>query len=136
MTIADFSARYLTRTILAGALLLSMAGGAWAIHRMTAQSGVPTSCGCDYWRVDNQGKEWPISIQYTTKPANGTVRTVTKTAQRTLRNGKPVNVHVTEMIYTSKKGYVGEDSFSYRRITGDPTDANNGKEYTIAVTVR
>lgn len=136
MTIAGFSARYLTRTTLAGAFLFAMAGGAWAMHTMTAQSGVPTSCGCDYWRVDNQGKEWPISIQYTSKPANGTVRTVTKTAQRTLRNGKPVNVRVTEMVYTSKKGYVGEDSFSYRRVSGDPTDTNSGKEYTIAVTVK
>jgi len=124
------------RATLAGVLLMALAGGAWAMHSMVAQSGVATPCGCNYWRVDMQGKEWPISIQYTSKPAHGTVRTVTTVEPRTLRNGKSMNVHVTEMVYQSKKGFVGEDSFTYHRITGDPNDPNNGKEYTIAVTVR
>jgi hypothetical protein len=51
-------------------------------------------------------------------------------------NGQVKNVHAVRVFYKSKPGFVGQDSFTYRRITADPTDTDSGKEYTVAVTVR
>jgi len=103
----------------------------------TAKSGVPTECHAGgYWRVDANGKVWPVTIQFMARPKNGTATAQVTTGQRPLRNGEVKTVRLTQVIYQSRKGFVGEDSFTYRRITADPTDPNNGKEYTVAVTVR
>jgi len=43
---------------------------------------------------------------------------------------------VTEVVYQSKKGFVGEDSFKLLRVSGDPSDPYKNEEVTIAVTVQ
>ncbi|HTO61985.1 MAG TPA: hypothetical protein VMM15_12095 [Bradyrhizobium sp.] len=103
---------------------------------VTAQSGVPFRCTRSDWRVDAQGKEWPVTLQYTARPAHGSVHTEVSLQPKALRNGTIKTVHVADWVYQSKKGYVGEDSFTYRHVTADPTDTRNGNEYTVAVTVR
>jgi hypothetical protein len=40
-----------------------------------------------------------------------------------------------KVFYQSKAGFSGQDFFTYRRVTADPTDPNSGKEFTVAVTV-
>jgi hypothetical protein len=77
-----------------------------------------------------------VTIQYTARPANGSVHTQVTVQPKMLRNGTSKTVHVAQVVYQSKKGFVGQDSFTYRRVSGDPTDPDNNKEYTIAVTVR
>ncbi|XUJ36565.1 hypothetical protein ACQ5SK_18210 [Bradyrhizobium japonicum] len=94
-------------------------------------------CKCGgHWRVDASGKVWPVSIEVVSPPKSGAVTTRVSTGQRKLRNGEAKTVRLTSVVYQSKKGYVGEDSFTYRRVTADPTDPDNGKVYTVAVTVR
>ena len=90
---------------------------------------------CSQWRVDANGKVWPVTLQYITRPKNGTVTTQVGSGSRSV-NGQVKEVRLTQTIYRSRKGFVGEDTFTYRRITADPTDPFNGKEYTVAVTVR
>jgi hypothetical protein len=135
---SHFKARALSvRLGLAIVVVLMALGGVWAAMSIsvTAQSGVPLPCH-SYWRVDMQGKEWPVTIQYTARPANGSVHTQVTLQPKMLRNGTSKTVHVAQVVYQSKKGFIGQDSFTYRRISGDPTDPDNNKEYTIAVTVR
>ena len=103
----------------------------------TVKSGVASECHAGgHWRVDANGKEWPVAIQYLERPKNGTVTTRVTTGVRPLRDGQQKTVHLAQVIYQSRKGFVGEDSFTYRRTTADPTDPRNGHEYTVAVTVR
>ena len=85
---------------------------------LTAKSGEPKGCYhvCDHWRVDANGKEWPVKIQYTAQPANGTVRTQVRVEPKTLRNGEVRNVRLAHAVYQSRKGFIGQDSFTYRRI--------------------
>jgi hypothetical protein len=127
----------LTRLSLACLALIAAlcSAGAAIPHSMTVESGVPHSCP-PMWRVDMQGKEWPVTVQYTSKPANGTVRTQVTLQPKALKDSTIKTVHIAQVIYQSRKGFVGQDSFSFRRVTGDPTDPNNNQEYTIAVTVR
>ena len=103
-----------------------------------AKSGAPTEVACQsggHWRVDANGKEWPVTIQYITRPKNGTVTTRVSTGSVSL-HGQTRTVHLTRVVYQSRKGFAGEDSFTYRRTTADPTDPLNGHEYTVAVTVK
>jgi hypothetical protein len=122
---------------MAVAIATMVLGSAWAAMTasVTAQSGVPLYCHA-YWRVDAQGREWPVSIQFLSRPANGTVRAQVTSEPRALRNGTTKTVRVAHLVYQSRKGFVGQDMFTYRRVSGDPTDPDNNKEYTIAVTVR
>jgi hypothetical protein len=101
---------------------------------VTAQSGVPLPCH-SYYRVDANGKEWPVTIQFTSRPKNGTATTQTF-SQPVSVNGQSKTVRAVKVFYQSKNGFIGQDSFTYRRITADPTDPNRGKEFTVAVTVR
>jgi hypothetical protein len=101
---------------------------------VTASSGVQLPCH-SYYRVDAKGKEWPITIQFTARPKNGTAATQSFSRPVSV-NGQVKTVRAVKVFYQSKKGFVGQDTFSYRRISGDPTDPDNNKEYTIAVTVR
>ena|SRR5690242_20224521 len=140
MTIAHpFSAARLSRRFV---LAFAVLGAAFRQARaamtiaVTAQSGVPFRCTHSDWRVDAQGKEWPVTLQYTARPAHGSVHTEVSLQPKALRNGTIKTVHVADWIYQSKKGFVGQDSFTYRHVTADPTDTRNGSEYTVAVTVR
>jgi hypothetical protein len=101
---------------------------------VTARSGEQLPCHT-YYRVDAKGKEWPVTIQFTARPKNGSV-TTQSFARPVSVNGEAKTVRAVRVFYTSKKGYVGQDSFTYRRITADPTDPESGKEFTVAVTVR
>jgi hypothetical protein len=115
-------------------------GSAYAAQQVSinAKSGEAKECthGCGHWRVDANGKDWPVTIEYLTRPANGTVRTKLFPYPKKLRNGEVKTVRVSQVIYQSRKGFVGQDSFTYRRTTADPTDPDNGREYAVAVTVR
>ena len=103
----------------------------------TVKSGERRECHAGgHWRVDANGKEWPVTIEYITRPKNGTATTQVGSGSRPLRNGQMRTVRLARVIYQSRKGFVGEDSFTYRRTTADPTDSMNGREYTVAVTVR
>jgi len=103
----------------------------------TVKSGEPREChNGGHYRVDANGKEWPVTIQYITRPKNGTVTTQVASGLRPVRKGEMRTVRLARVIYQSRKGFVGEDSFTYRRTTADPTDPLNGQEYTVAVTVR
>jgi hypothetical protein len=101
---------------------------------VTAQSGQQLPCHT-YYRVDANGKEWPVTIQFTTRPKNGTATTQSFSMPVSV-NGQAKAVRAVKVFYQSKSGFIGQDSFTYRRVTGDPTDPNNGKEFTVAVTVR
>jgi len=124
------------------AVALTLAGGilctAYAAEQVsyTVKSGVARECHAGgHWQVDKNGKEWPVTIQYISRPKNGTVTTRVTTGVRSAY-GQPRTVHLAQVVYQSRKGFVGEDSFTYRRVTADPTDPLNGKEYTVAVTVK
>jgi hypothetical protein len=111
-----------------------VAHAAWAV---TAKSGQPIEVmGGGHFRVDANGKEWPVSAEILTPPKNGHVTTQISSGQRTLKNGQVRTVRLARVVYQSNKGFVGEDSFTYRYISADPTDPYNSKEITVAVTVR
>jgi len=122
-----------------GAVLLFAIGlicSAYAAEQIsvTARSGEELPCHV-YYRVDANGKEWPVTIRFTSRPQNGTV-TTRAVARPVAVNGQTKSVHAVRVVYKSKSGFIGQDSFTYRRVTSDPTDPDNGKEYTVAVTVR
>jgi hypothetical protein len=131
------SMNLLVKFAAAVAIAATILGTAWAAmtFSVTAQSGVPLHCHT-YWRVDAQGREWPVKIVYTSRPTSGIVRTQVTSQPKALRNGTTKTVRVSQVVYQSKKGFVGQDMFAYRTISGDPTDPYNNKEYIIAVTVR
>jgi hypothetical protein len=104
-------------------------------HSVTARSGESLRCH-HYWRVDAQGKEWPVSLKITSRPSNGQVTVKNESRVVTLRNGQQKTVRVAQVYYQSKKGYVGPDSFTYVRSTADPTDQDNNSAITISVTVK
>lgn len=117
-------------------LVVVVLGSAYAAQ-IIAKSGQPIEvCGGGHWRVDANGKEWPVTIQIVARPRNGTAKPQVASGTRVLRNGQIRTVRLARVVYQSRKGFVGEDSFTYRRITADPTDTMSGREYTIAVTVR
>ena len=123
---------------LAAALLL-VAGifcSAYAAEQIsvTARSGEELPCH-SYYRVDAKGKEWPVTIQFTARPKNGTAATQSFSRPVSV-NGQVKNVRAVKVFYKSRAGFTGQDSFTYRRVTADPTDPDNGKEYAVAVTVR
>ena len=82
-----------------------------------------------------QGREWPVRIQVTQPPAHGTVSSRIGNEQVTFRGARRM-VRATQVLYRSKKGYIGDDTFTYLRLTDDPTDRLNNESITIAVTVR
>ena len=117
-------------------LAISIICSAYAAEQIsvTAHSGETLPCH-SYYRVDANGKEWPVTIHFTARPKNGTASTQSSSRPVSV-NGQVKNVHAVRVFYKSKPGFVGQDSFTYRRITADPTDTDSGKEYTVAVTVR
>ena len=123
---------------LGAALLLAvgLVGIACAAEQIvvTARSGEELPCHV-YYRVDANGKEWPVTIRFTTRPTNGTA-TTRAVARPVSINGQTKSVRAVRVVYRSKSGFIGQDSFTYRRVTADPTDPDNGKEYAVAVTVR
>ena len=114
--------------------VLGVAHAAWVVN---AKSGQPIEVmGGGHFRVDANGKEWPVSAEILTRPKNGHVTTQISSGQRKLKNGQVRTVRLARVVYQSNKAFVGEDSFTYRYVSADPTDPYNGKEITVAVTVR
>ena len=124
-----------TKLAVALVVLVGVLCGAYAQELFSARSGIQHAGHFDYYRVDAKGKEWPVTIQFTAKPKNGTVTTLAFTRPASV-NGEVKTVRAVKVLYQSKQGFFGEDNFTFRRITADPTDPDSGKEYTVAVTVR
>ena len=77
-----------------------------------------------------------MTIKVTTPPQHGHVSTQIINKDVTLRNGQSRRVHATQVVYQSKKGFVGMDSFAYVWLTHDPADKRDRAPITISVTVR
>lgn len=132
-----FSMKVIAALVLFFGILCAAHAGGGNTSLVVKSGEAKEICKCGgHWRVDASGKVWPVSIEVVSPPKNGAVTTRTSSGQRKLRNGEAKTVRLTSVVYQSKKGYVGEDSFTYRRVTADPTDPDNGKVYTVAVTVR
>jgi hypothetical protein len=67
----------------------------------------------------------------TVPPSNGEVST--RIVPETTKSG--LQIHATEIDYRSNPGFVGQDSFTYRRHSDDPSDPFNGT-VTMTVTVK
>ena len=52
-----------------------------------------------------------------------------------MNDGRTFNGHAAVIFYRSKPSFIGQDSFTYRRVSDDPADPNNGA-YTMRVTVK
>ena len=100
---------------------------------VTARSGQALPCHV-YWRVDANGRQWRVSLRLVRPPQHGhfSTRTVHKDV---FVRGRHLRARAIQVVYKSKKGFVGEDRFTYLRTTKDPTDPHNG-QVTIVVTVR
>jgi hypothetical protein len=136
MKLQEIAGRYtVTRRSVLSMFFLGLLSSSAKAVSVTARSGEPHPCLWHY-RVDAQGREWPVSIRVTVPPSNGKVtsRIIPRTVR--LQNGHERVVHATQVVYQSKNGFVGQDSFTYLRITKDPTDPDNNRDYTISVTVR
>jgi hypothetical protein len=83
-----------------------------------------------------QGHDWPISITIISPPAHGTVTTQDGTAPVTYSNGVTRISVVTQVFYQSAPGYVGMDTFTYKRTSGDPADPLNANTYTMSIDVK
>lgn len=129
----------LARFTTAAAFMVAILCGAHAAEHIAATvgSGGNLSACHDqfYYRVDAKGKEWPVTIQFTARPKNGAATTRSFSIPVSV-NGQSKTVRAVKVYYQSRKGFIGQDSFTYRRITADPTDSDSGKEFTVAVTVR
>lgn len=112
-------------------------------HSVTAKSGLKTQI-TTHMKFDNQCKPTRVVIDVLAKPANGTVTTEPKdivVPPETPRGGDQPNrcvgktVRGVAVFYQSRPGFVGQDSFAYRRSTPEsPNDRSTGNiSYTIAV---
>jgi hypothetical protein len=120
----------------AGATVLTSGRRAFAAtnYSVIAGPGIELPCS-SYFRVDANGRDWPVTLRVMKHPTAGTVRTRTFSEMRQTSVGQKI-VRVTRIYYTARAGYSGSDSFAYRRITADPTDSKSGEEFIVAVTVR
>jgi hypothetical protein len=101
-------------------------GGGGSISK-SARSGETVRVS-HHWETDGSA----VSIKVIKQPSNGSVSTRAATEKIPVRPGEiPKSTRVTSVYYKSKKGFVGEDSFTYVR-----TSARVSGTYTITVTVR
>jgi hypothetical protein len=104
-----------------------MGGGGGGSISKSARSGETVRVS-HHWEMDGSA----VSIKITKQPSNGSVSTRVATEKVPGRPGEtPKTARVTSVFYKSKKGFVGEDSFTYVR-----TSARVSGTYTITVTVR
>jgi hypothetical protein len=95
-------------------------------HAKTAKSGVETQVYLHHGSHEG-GISKKTSYKIEQRPANGTARiVVTNLSSGT---GKPIRV--AQVMYTSKKGFVGSDSFSYQRLNPNGSVDN----FTLSVSV-
>lgn len=93
-------------------------GGGQFTKMVTAHSGAKKMVA-HHHSSQFQGNMVPYSIKPLTNPKNGTI---------SIERG-PVQ---TRVFYQSRKGFVGQDSFQFVRVSNDVY----GGTYTVAVTVR
>jgi hypothetical protein len=83
------------------------------------------------------GGDLPISITIISPPANGTISTQVGKAPWTFPNAGVTRISsVTNVFYQSVPGYVGQDSFTYKRTSPDPNDPLNANSYTVTIYVK
>ena len=113
-----------SRTIVVALLALgvlppfALAMGEGFNYHVHVQSGEKKKVGYAY-PSQFQGTPIPYTIKAGTGPKHGTV---------SIERGS----YETKVFYQSAKGYVGDDSFQYVRVSDD----KYGGTYTVAVTVR
>lgn len=100
-------------------------------------SGVLTKVNRHNRYTQRLGGDLPISITLISPPAHGTISTKGGTALLTFPNAGVTRVSsVTNVFYQSAPGYVGQDSFTYRRTSPDPNDPLNARTYTVTIYVK
>ncbi len=110
-----------------GAARASGGGGSGGSISKSANSGETVRVS-HHWEMDGSA----VSIKIIKQPANGSVSTRVASEKVPGRPGEtPKSARVTSVFYKSKKGFVGEDNFTYVR-----TSARVSGTYTITVTVR
>jgi len=124
------SARYLAAVAAFIVVLCLSFGAAYAHKHVFARSGEPTVVKSAKQRGDK-----PVTFRVVSPPQHGTVRTQYQ-VRAVGRASQGASARVTEVVYQSKKGFVGEDSFKLLRVSGDPSDPYKNEEVTIAVTVQ
>ena len=83
------------------------------------------------------GGDLPISITIISPPAHGTISTQVGKAPWTFPNAGVTRISsVTSVFYQSVPGYVGQDSFTYKRTSPDPNDPLNANTYTVTIYVK
>lgn len=113
-------------------------------HVVTASSGQKTKI-TSHMSFDSQCKSYRVVIQVLSKPANGVLSTEPANnivvPTETARGGSQPNQCVGKtmpgvaLFYQSRPGFVGQDKFTYRRMTiGRPNDRASGDiSYSIEV---
>jgi hypothetical protein len=104
------------------------------VGTVTVPSGVLSKVNQHSHR--NQGHDWPITITIVSPPAHGKVTTQNVTAPMANSGGAPQAIPVTQVLYQSAPGYVGMDSFTYKRTSGDASDPGNANTYTMSISVQ
>ena len=100
-------------------------------------SGVLTRVNRHNRYTTQLGGDLPVSITIISGPAHGTVTTNQGTALLNSPNTGATRVaSVTNVLYQSAPGYVGQDSFSYKRTSTDPNDPLNDKIVTVTMYVK
>jgi hypothetical protein len=123
--------------------LLVTAASAYAQAR-TVTSGKSDAVRT-HGRFDGNMVSHPITIDVTTPPTNGKV--TTRIVQQPITSNECAAgdakcaakvgnmISKTQVIYTSRKGFVGSDTFTYTRTSTDASDRSNGLAVTINVQV-
>jgi hypothetical protein len=97
-------------------------------------SGVLTRVNRHNRYAPQLGGDLPLTITLISPPAHGTVTTTRGTALMSFPNAGVTRVSsVTNVFYQSAPGYVGDDSFTYKRTSPDPNDPMNARTYTVTI---
>jgi hypothetical protein len=112
-------------------IALSAATQAATAQTLTAASGIKTLVA-HHERHDAQCHFFTVTIRVTSPPAHGklAVQCEQVPVDGQCRAGAGVRIY-----YQSTRGFVGEDSFSYLRISNDGSDRFNG-EVSRTISVR
>ena len=80
------------------------------------------------------GREWPVTITVIAPPAHGKVTTQFAIGPNRTSNGTRIG-NGTVVYYQSAPGYIGMDTFTYKRTSEDETDPLNANTYTMTIDV-
>jgi hypothetical protein len=82
----------------------------------------------------SQGHEWPVTITVISPPTRGKVTTQFAIGPNRTSNGTRIG-NGTVVYYQSAPGYIGMDTFTYKRTSEDETDPLNANTYTMTIDV-